>query len=69
MRGTPAAARGTASETSVREWLPRLRQGLGGSDAEATLALAALRGLLLDLLATGDTARVAAAFEELLGKL
>ncbi|PKW13765.1 TetR/AcrR family transcriptional regulator [Saccharopolyspora spinosa] len=56
-------------ETSVREWLPRLQQALGSSDAEATLALAALRGLLLDLLATGDTARVAAAFEELLGKL
>ncbi|MEU6269503.1 TetR/AcrR family transcriptional regulator [Saccharopolyspora shandongensis] len=56
-------------EASVHEWLPRLRQALGGSDAEATLALAALRGLLLDLLATGDTDRVEAAFEDLLRSL
>jgi AcrR family transcriptional regulator len=56
-------------EASVREWLPHLRRALGGSDAEATLALAALRGLVLDLLATGDTERVNAAFEALLPKL
>ncbi|KAA5835952.1 TetR/AcrR family transcriptional regulator [Saccharopolyspora hirsuta] len=53
-------------EASVREWLPPLQQALGGSEAEATLALAALRGLVLDLLATGDTERVDAAFEALL---
>jgi AcrR family transcriptional regulator len=53
-------------EASVREWLPRLQQALGGSEAEATLELAALRGLLLDLLATGDADRVEKAFEALL---
>ncbi|MGP4018358.1 TetR/AcrR family transcriptional regulator [Saccharopolyspora sp. 5N708] len=56
-------------EASVREWLPQLRQAFGGSDTEATLALAALRGLLLDLLATGDTERVENAFETLLLRL
>ena len=56
-------------ETSVREWLPHLRQVLGGSDTEATLVLAALRGLLLDLLATGETERVNTAFEALLAGL
>jgi AcrR family transcriptional regulator len=50
-------------ETSVREWLPPLRHALGGTEAEATLVLAVLRGLLLDLLATGDTERVDAAFD------
>jgi AcrR family transcriptional regulator len=50
-------------ETSVREWLPEIRRALGGSETEATLVLAVLRGLLLDLLATGDAERVDAAFE------
>lgn len=49
--------------TSVREWLPRLEQA---GVANPTLVLAALRGLLLDLLATGETERVNAAAEELL---
>lgn len=56
-------------EASVREWLPRLRAALGDSETEATLTLAALRGLVLDLLATGDAERVDAAFEELLARL
>lgn len=56
-------------EDSVREWLPHIRSAIGGSEAEATLALATLRGLLLDLLATGDTDRVEAAFEELMLRL
>jgi AcrR family transcriptional regulator len=54
---------------SVQEWLPPIQQALGGSAAEATVVLAALRGLLLDLLATGDSDRVQAAFEELLATL
>jgi AcrR family transcriptional regulator len=56
-------------EDSVREWLPPVRQALGGTDAEATLLLAVVRGLLLDLLATGDTERVEAAFEIALARL
>ena len=49
---------------SVREWEPPLRGILTGSDgappssAEVTLALATLRGLLLDLLATGEAERI-----------
>lgn len=53
-------------ESSVREWLPRLRELLA---EDATLALATIRGLLLDLLATGERDRVDAAFEELVGHL
>lgn len=52
---------------SVHEWLPRLRAVLAGQ-ANATLVLAALRGLLLDLLATGDTERVGAAIDVLLAR-
>lgn len=52
-------------EESVREWLPRMEAILGDRDV-ATLLLAALRGLLLDLLATGERDRVDAAFEALL---
>ncbi|MGH3432495.1 MAG: TetR/AcrR family transcriptional regulator [Thermocrispum sp.] len=59
---------------SVHEWLPRIEAAVASSSgdaeatggAEATLLLAALRGLLLDLLATNDTARVQAAAERLL---
>jgi AcrR family transcriptional regulator len=49
---------------SVRDWEPPLRgilthQGAAPpADAEVTLALAVLRGLLLDLLATGEADRV-----------
>jgi AcrR family transcriptional regulator len=53
---------------TVQDWLDLLaeRQAVtDGSDAEAerTLLLAVLRGALLDLLATGDVARVTAAVE------
>lgn len=56
-------------ETSVREWLPPVRQVVGHRDDEATVLLGVLRGLLLDLLATGDTDRVDAAFELALQRL
>ena len=56
-------------ETSVREWLPPIRHAVGCSDDEATLLLAVVRGLLLDLLATGDRQRVDAAFERALAGL
>jgi AcrR family transcriptional regulator len=53
-------------------WVPLVREGLaarGASIAEAesfaTLLLGAGRGLLLDLIATGDQARVEAGFEAL----
>ena len=55
-------------ENSVREWLPRFERMLGDT-ATATLVLAALRGLLLDLLATGERDRVQAAFESLLNSV
>lgn len=68
LHDTDGAWRGFGAD-SVREWLPRidavLANGVPGS-ANSTLVLAALRGLLLDLLATGDTARVQAAAENLL---
>lgn len=56
------------AERTVRDWLavlaelqpPASRQG-GEAEAERTLALAVLRGALLDLLATGDLDRVTAA--------
>jgi AcrR family transcriptional regulator len=50
-------------ETSVREWLPPIRRAVGCTEREASMLLALVRGLLLDLLATGDTKRVDAAFE------
>jgi AcrR family transcriptional regulator len=49
-------------ERSVREWLPPMRTAMDCTDAEASLLLAVVRGLLLDLLATGDKQRVDAAF-------
>jgi AcrR family transcriptional regulator len=57
---------------TVRDWLDLLaeRQAVAdGADAEAerTLLLAVLRGALLDLLATGDVARVTRAVERHLG--
>ena len=56
----------TFAVDSVREWEPPLRRiltasGAGGgepTDAEITLTLSVLRGLLLDLLATGEAERV-----------
>jgi AcrR family transcriptional regulator len=55
-----AIGRGEAAPL-VREWLGHLRRSWGASDAEATLAIAVVRGLLLDRLATGDRARTDAA--------
>ena len=49
---------------SVRDWEPPLRRIMAAStaaeptDAEVTLALSVLRGLLLDLLATGEAERI-----------
>jgi len=60
----------------VDDWLPLIerllwRAGAGKATArrEATLLLAAQRGLLLDLLATGDQSRVNRAHEELVAEL
>jgi AcrR family transcriptional regulator len=47
---------------TVADWLEVL-SGLGEDPAERTLILAVLRGALLDLLATGDLARVDAAVD------
>lgn len=47
---------------SVHEWLPHIRTAVGDA-ADPTLVLATLRGLLLDLLATGDVDRVSGALE------
>jgi AcrR family transcriptional regulator len=54
---------------SLRDWLPPLEDVLSGTGVEATLVLAVLRGLLLDLLADGTsahTARVEAAWHAFL---
>ncbi|NUP48366.1 MAG: TetR/AcrR family transcriptional regulator [Catenulispora sp.] len=51
-----------AAEESVRAWLEPLA-GLLGDEAHARLALAVMRGLILDLLATGERERVDAAWE------
>lgn len=46
-------------DTVVQDWLDQLTPQM--TSADATLAIAAIRGLLLDLLATGDRPRVDAA--------
>lgn len=63
-------------ERFIAEWLAPFEQALdaAGVPAErarslATLSLAAMRGLQLDLLATGERARIDAAFREMLGLL
>jgi hypothetical protein len=64
-------------EWAVRDWLSLFEDvlarttSLDRDDAEiaATAALAGFRGLLLDLLATGDASRVAASAEVLLAAL
>jgi len=54
----------TFAADSVRDWEPPLRRILTASngaappEAEVTLTLATLRGLLLDLLATGEAERI-----------
>jgi AcrR family transcriptional regulator len=55
-------------ESSVREWLPPIRAAVGCTGEEASLLLAVVRGLLLDLLATGEVDRVDAAFEVALAR-
>lgn len=54
---------------SVIDWLPHITGALGSTEAEATLVLATIRGLMLDLLATGDIDRANAAFERLLAAI
>ncbi|HVX55816.1 TetR/AcrR family transcriptional regulator [Nocardioides sp.] len=56
------------AEATVTDWL-RLLESTGADAAARTLALAGLRGLLLDLLATGDLARIGAALEMLAVRL
>ena len=57
----------------IGDWLPPFEQALGAAGfpperarSLATLSLAAMRGLQLDLLASGERARIDAAFGELL---
>jgi AcrR family transcriptional regulator len=59
------------ADATVRDWLgvlaaaqPAVRRASAAGAAERTAVLAVLRGALLDLLATGDTARTTAAVEE-----
>jgi AcrR family transcriptional regulator len=60
-------------ERLVKDWLPFFEQAAATSGVEpervtplATLILAAIRGLQLDLLATGERARIDGAFREML---
>jgi hypothetical protein len=68
LRPDPAGFEGFG-KASVDEWLPPLQRAAGGDPVTATLLLAALRGLLLDRLATGDAARTQKAFQLLLRSL
>jgi AcrR family transcriptional regulator len=63
-------------EQFISDWLSPFEQALGAGGllperarSLATLSLAAMRGLQLDLLATGERARIDAAFHEMLGLL
>jgi AcrR family transcriptional regulator len=57
--------------TATTDWLEPLEDGLRslGRPELATLVLAVIRGLLIDLDATGDTARTERAFRDFLGAL
>jgi AcrR family transcriptional regulator len=68
LRPDPAGFEGFG-KASIDEWLPPLTRATGGDPISATLVLAALRGLLLDRLATGDAARTEQAFQLLLRRL
>lgn len=57
----PAGPWGEFARATVTDWL----ELLGRTEPGATLALAALRGALLDLLATGDRSRTGAAIDRL----
>jgi len=61
----PAGPLGDFARATVEDWLAILAAapGAGGDPAAPTLALAVLRGALLDLLATGDVERTTAAVE------
>lgn len=54
--------------TATTDWLAPLEDGLGsiGRPELATVVLAVIRGLLMDLDATGDTSRANRAFEDFL---
>ncbi len=56
---------------ATTDWLPPLEDGLRGIGRPelATLVLAVIRGLLMDLDATGDTARTDRAFGDFIGVL
>ncbi|WP_328491716.1 TetR/AcrR family transcriptional regulator [Streptomyces sp. NBC_00414] len=57
--------------TATTDWLKPLEDGLRsiGRPDLATLVLAVIRGLLMDLDATGDTARTGQAFRDFLGSV
>lgn len=56
---------------ATTDWLEPLAEGLDsiGRPELATVVLAVIRGLIMDLEATGDTARVNRAFTDFLGTL
>jgi AcrR family transcriptional regulator len=63
-------------ERMVKDWLPFFEQAVAAAGVEpervsplASFLLATIRGLHLDLLATGEKARVDGAFREMLGLL
>lgn len=65
----PAGPWSGFARQTVEDWLAVLTAGRPsgpGAPAECTLALAVLRGALLDLLATGDTGRITAAIDHYL---
>ena len=68
-RRTAAVAR--LRRVEATDWLSPLEDGLRGSGRPepATLVLAVIRGLLMDLDATGDTARTDRAFDDFIGAL
>src|SRR3954471_15111269 len=57
--------------TATTDWLAPLEEGMGslGRPELATVVLAVIRGLLMDLDATGDSARTHQAFEDFLATL
>lgn len=58
-------------EIATTDWLPPLEDGLRsiGRPELGTLVLAVIRGLILDLQATGEAGRVDRAFDDFLGTL
>ena len=73
---TPQGPWGGFAESTVRDWLQLLQEhqpedfrSTAAAAQQRTRLLATLRGALLDLLATGETARVTAAVEDELAAL